>query len=106
MEQLEKQVFSQYPITSCIHFAAFKAVGESVAKPLEYYANNVGGTISLLRLLHKYNCGAFIFSSSACVYGENPNCVEGDPVQPINPYGQTKAMIEQIMKDWAFSPKI
>jgi len=52
-------------------------------------------------LMQKYGVKCFVFSSSACVYGENPNCVEGDAIKPINPYGQTKAMIEQIMKDTA-----
>ena len=100
---MEELVFQKYTITSCIHFAAFKAVGESVAKPLEYYYNNVCGSVTLLRLLQKYKVRVFIFSSSACVYGDNPSCIEGDKIQPINPYGQTKAMIEQIMKDYAFS---
>jgi UDP-glucose 4-epimerase len=85
--EMEKQVFQKYNITSCIHFAAFKAVGESVAKPLEYYHNNVCGSVTLLQLLQKYSVSTFIFSSSACVYGENPNCIEGDTIQPINPYG-------------------
>lgn len=101
--KMEELVFQKYKITSCIHFAAFKAVGESVAKPLEYYHNNVCGSVTLLRLLQKYQVRLFIFSSSACVYGDNPHCIEGDKIQPINPYGQTKAMIEQIMKDYAFS---
>ena len=70
-EAMDK-LFQQYKPTSVIHFAAYKAVGESVSKPLEYYDNNVSGTISLLRIMDKYQCRVFVFSSSACVYGENP----------------------------------
>ncbi len=86
----------------CIHFAGLKAVGESVQKPLDYYDNNVCGTINLLRVLNKHNCKNIIFSSSACVYG-NPKiipiseqCPKGDCT---NPYGQTKNMIEEILMD-------
>jgi len=89
-KNMDEKVFSQYKIKSCIHFAALKAVGESVSKPLEYYNNNVAGTITLLRLMQKYKVKCFIFSSSACVYGENPACTENDPVYAsniINPYG-------------------
>ena len=74
-------------------------------KPLEYYHNNVCGTVTLLQLMQKYGVKVFVFSSSACVYGENPQCVEQDKIQPINVYGQTKAMTEQIMKDYAYSDK-
>jgi len=70
-EAMDK-IFTQYKPTAVIHFAAYKAVGESVSKPLEYYDNNVSGTITLLRVMDKHNCNVFIFSSSACVYGENP----------------------------------
>lgn len=76
-----------------------------MAKPLDYYDNNVAGTITLLRVMDKHNCNVFVFSSSACVYGENPQCTETDKIQPLNPYGQTKAMIEQIMKDYAVAKK-
>lgn len=96
-KNLRDKVFSAYKIKSCIHFAGLKAVGESCAKPLEYYHNNVSGTVVLLRLMQEFKVNCFIFSSSACVYGENPACVESDPVQAsniINPYGQTKAMVE------------
>jgi UDP-glucose 4-epimerase len=64
-----------------------KAVGESVNKPLEYYDNNVGGTINLLLTMKRYSVNTIIFSSSACVYGNNPNCKEDDPIVPVNPYG-------------------
>jgi UDP-glucose 4-epimerase len=92
-ESLDK-IFAKYKPTAVIHFAAYKAVGESVSKPLDYYHNNVSGTITLLRVMEKHNCNVFVFSSSACVYGENPLCTEDDKIQPLNPYGQTKAMIE------------
>lgn len=84
-----------------MHFAAFIVVPESVKIPLEYYKNNVENTIKLLDLMHKYNIDKFIFSSSAAVYGipkENP-ISEETPLSPINPYGRTKAMIEEILKD-------
>lgn len=86
----------------CIHFAGLKAVGESVQKPLDYYDNNVGGTINLLRALNKHNCKNIIFSSSACVYGDpkiipiSEDCPKG---ACTNPYGQTKHFIEEIMID-------
>jgi UDP-glucose 4-epimerase len=80
-----------------IHFAALKAVGESVEKPLLYYDNNVAGTINLLKSMEKYNCKLIAFSSSACCYGENPYCKETDPTAPLNPYGQTKVMCENIL---------
>lgn len=74
------QLFIKYKFTSVIHFAALKAVGESVTKPLDYYHNNVGGTINLMRVMKKHNCNVLVFSSSACVYGENPICKEDDKV--------------------------
>jgi len=86
----------------CIHFAGLKAVGESVQKPLDYYDNNVCGTVTLLRALNKHNCKNIIFSSSACVYGDpkiipiSEKCPKGDCT---NPYGQTKNMIEEILMD-------
>ena len=78
--KLDELVFSQFNFSSVIHFAAFKAVGESVSKPLKYYHNNVCGTVGLLLLMQKYKVKVFVFSSSACVYGENPNCIEGDVI--------------------------
>lgn len=77
-----------------------KAVGESVAKPLMYYENNVGGTVNLIKAMEKHECNTLIFSSSACVYGDIPLCKETDAVNAINPYGQTKIMCEQIMRDY------
>ncbi len=100
-EQLEK-VFEENKIDSVINFAGFKAVGESVQKPLEYYFNNVSGAIILLDTMRKYDCKKFIFSSSATVYG-NPERVpitENSRVGgTTNPYGTTKLMIEKILED-------
>eukprot|EP00596_Hydrurales_sp_CCMP1899_P007005 CAMPEP_0119041316 /NCGR_PEP_ID=MMETSP1177-20130426/11543_1 /TAXON_ID=2985 /ORGANISM="Ochromonas sp, Strain CCMP1899" /LENGTH=384 /DNA_ID=CAMNT_0007007267 /DNA_START=38 /DNA_END=1192 /DNA_ORIENTATION=+ len=100
---LEK-VFSSSPkFDSCIHFAGLKAVGESVMKPLLYYQNNLGSTINLLNLMDKYDCHSIVFSSSATVYGtaEVP-ITEDTPVGfgITNPYGRTKYMIEEILKDF------
>ena len=86
---------------SCIHFAGLKAVGESVQLPLHYYMNNLTGTLNLLNLLDQNDCFSFVFSSSATVYGD-PEKVpidESQRIHPTNPYGQTKAMIEQILAD-------
>ena len=95
-------VFEENKIDAVINFAGFKAVGESVAKPLEYYINNVSGALVLLDTMRKYNCKKFIFSSSATVYGEperiplTEDCRVGGTT---NPYGTTKLYIEQILKD-------
>ena len=95
-------ILNKYNFDCCIHFAGLKAVGESVQKPLEYYDNNVCGTVNLLRALNKHNCKNIIFSSSACVYGDpkiipiSEQCPKGDCT---NPYGRTKSMIEDIMID-------
>lgn len=99
-ENLEK-VFGENNIESVIHFAGLKAVGESVQKPIEYYHNNVTGTLTLLKLMKKYNCKKIVFSSSATVYG-NPESLpikEDFPLSTTNPYGSTKLMIEQILND-------
>ena len=103
---LEK-VFKENEIESVIHFAALKAVGESVEKPIEYYHNNLTGTLVLLKLMKKYGCKRIVFSSSATVYG-NPKELpikEDFPLSTTNPYGTTKLMIEQILKDVAFADK-
>ena len=100
-EKLEK-VFEENRIDAVINFAGFKAVGESVAKPLEYYINNVSGALVLLDTMRKYNCKKFIFSSSATVYGEPekiPLTEECRVGGTTNPYGTTKLYIEQILKD-------
>ena len=87
---------------ACIHFAGLKAVGESVAKPLEYYENNMNGTFVLLDVMRKHGCKNIIFSSSATVYGDpavipiTEDCPKG---LCTNPYGQTKSMLEQVMMD-------
>ncbi len=99
--KLEK-VFEENKIDAVINFAGFKAVGESVKKPIEYYINNVSGALVVLDTMRKYNCKKFIFSSSATVYGEperiplTEDCKTGGTT---NPYGTTKLFIEQILKD-------
>ena len=105
-EKLEK-VFQENEIESVIHFAGFKAVGESVEKPIEYYNNNITGTLILLKLMKKYGCKKIVFSSSATVYG-NPKKLpikEDFPLTTTNPYGSTKLMIEQILQDVEVSDK-
>jgi UDP-glucose 4-epimerase len=94
---------SHYPIDAVIHFAALKAVGESVAKPLAYYENNVGGTSTLLKVLNDEGIKRFVFSSSATVYGDPASVPirEDFPTGPTNPYGYTKWMTEFILKDMA-----
>ena len=100
-EALEK-VFKENEIEAVLNFAGFKAVGESVEKPLEYYQNNITGCLVLLETMRKYNVKKFIFSSSATVYGEpekiplTEDCKTGGTT---NPYGTTKLFIEQILKD-------
>jgi len=91
------------PVYAVIHFAALKSVNNSVKEPLEYYQNNVAGTINLIKAMNSANCNKMIFSGSACVYGDNPSADEKAPLQPVNPYGQTKVMVEQIMKDTGVS---
>ena len=99
-----EQIFTQYPeIDSVIHFAGLKAVGESVAKPLEYYTNNLTSTLVLLNAMRAHNVKNFVFSSSATVYGD-PATVPINEDFPTggttNPYGTTKLFIEQILKDY------
>ena len=95
-------ILQEFPdISSCIHFAGLKAVGESVSNPLLYYHCNIAGTITLLQLLQKYNVKNFVFSSSATVYGE-PEVLpitEDSKLQATNPYGRTKLFIEEILRD-------
>ncbi len=86
-----------------VHFAGLKAVGASTAQPLEYYAQNVFGSIALLRAMDAVNCQRLVFSSSATVYGE-PHYLpydEAHPLAPISPYARTKRMVEDIIRDWA-----
>ena len=94
-------VFKENKIDSVIHFAALKAVGESVEKPLEYYYNNLNSTLVLLKLMKKYDVKNFVFSSSATVYG-SPKTLpinEDFPLSTTNPYGASKLIIENILKD-------
>lgn len=95
------QVFSNYPISAVLHFAGLKAVGESVAQPLTYYENNVGGTLDLLSSMRDAGVRTMVFSSSATVYGD-PESVpirETFPLSTTNPYGSSKLMIENILAD-------
>lgn len=97
-----ERVFSEYPIDAIIHFAGFKAVGESVQKPLEYYWNNVAGTLVLLDVARNHGVKNIVFSSSATVYGdpaEVPLTEDAPKLPATNPYGQTKSMLEQVMTD-------
>lgn len=94
-------IFKRYKIKAVVHFAALKAVGESVQKPLNYYANNLNGLLSLLKVMQSFDCHHFVFSSSATVYHpDNPiPYVEGMPLGSTSPYGWTKYMSEQILRD-------
>ena len=97
-----KNLFTNYDINSVIHFAAFSQVGESVKNPQKYYINNVCGTINLLSAMLENNVKKIVFSSTAATYGE-PEYIpidEKHPQNPINPYGQTKLIIEKIMDDY------
>ncbi len=104
IEVLFEEVFEKEKIDAVIHFAGFKAVGESVLKPLKYYENNINSTLILLRLMLKYHVNNIVFSSSATVYGDpervpiDENCHVGGVT---NPYGRTKFMIEEILRDVA-----
>lgn len=95
------RVFSSGSISAVVHFAALKAVGESVAHPLDYYENNVGGTLALLRACRKASVRRLVFSSSATVYGvpERLPLTEDMPLSAVNPYGATKIMVEQVLRD-------
>ena len=97
-----EDIFQKEDITAVMHFAGLKAVGESVAKPWEYYHNNITGTLILLDVMRQHGCKTIVFSSSATVYGDpafvpiTEDCPLGTPT---NPYGKTKAMLESIMMD-------
>lgn len=96
------KIFDTHQIDRVIHFAGFKAVGESVSKPVEYYHNNIENTLVLIDVMRSHGCKSIIFSSSSTVYGDpdNPPVTEEDPKKPAtNPYGWTKWMIEQILMD-------
>lgn len=98
--QALEQAFA-FPINAVIHFAGLKAVGESVADPLRYYDNNVHGTLRLLQAMQQHGCKKFIFSSTATVYG-TPDSVpvrEDFPLRPAQPYGRSKMMVEDMLRD-------
>lgn len=99
------QALRQFKPEAAIHFAGLKAVGASMAQPLEYYSQNVAGSLELLKAMDRVGCKRIVFSSSATVYGEAQYLPfdEAHPVAPFNPYGRTKAMIEGIIQDWAAS---
>lgn len=96
-----RQIFRGHAIDAVLHFAGLKAVEESVARPLEYYDNNVGGTLALCAAMAEAGVRQLVFSSSATVYGD-PDAVpvrEDHPLRPTNPYGRSKAMVESILQD-------
>ncbi|PRY82715.1 UDP-glucose 4-epimerase GalE [Alkalibacterium olivapovliticus] len=96
-----KEVFEAHELEAVIHFAGYKAVGESVAQPLKYYHNNLQGTIVLMELMNEFNVKKIVFSSSATVYGMNNKApfTEDMPLSTTNPYGTTKMFIEQFIQD-------
>ena len=98
-----KKVFQAHSIDAVIHFAGFKAVGESVREPLKYYRNNLDSTLTLLEVMEEAGCKKLVFSSSATVYGPNtphPYKEEMPAIQSSSPYGWTKVMIERILTDY------
>lgn len=102
-QEAVRRIFSENEIGAVVHFAGYKAVGESVLLPLKYYRNNLDATLTLLEMMGEFGVTRFVFSSSATVYGaaQSP-CREDAPTGNCsNPYGWTKFMIEQILKDWA-----
>lgn len=101
-----ENIFQENEIDAVIHFAGLKAVGESVKIPIAYYRNNIDSTLSLIEVMNKYNCKNLVFSSSATVYGEQDEPAYKETMtrkEPTNPYGKTKAMIEQILEDLSIS---
>lgn len=103
--ELLHKLFSSHSFSTVMHFASFIEVGESVKFPAKYYQNNVAATLNLLDVMSKHGVKQFIFSSTAAVYGE-PKSVsinETHPLAPINPYGRSKWMVEEIIKDFAVS---
>ncbi|MBQ2302398.1 MAG: UDP-glucose 4-epimerase GalE [Oscillospiraceae bacterium] len=98
-----RKIFSENKIDAIIHFAAYKAVGESVQKPLEYYRNNLDSTLTLMEVMEEFGCKKFVFSSSATVYGPNnpyPYKEKMKAIESTSPYGWTKVMIERILTDY------
>lgn len=101
-EELLSSIFTTHNIDSVIHFAGFKAVGESTEKPLEYYNNNINSTLVLLQVMRKFNVKNIVFSSSATVYGRAKSMpiYEDFELSASNPYGRTKLFIEEILRDY------
>lgn len=100
---LLRLVFNKFDIEAVMHFAAFAYVGESVENPEKYYINNVSNTLNLLQVMREFSCKYFIFSSTCAIYG-NPEYLpidEKHPQNPINPYGQSKLMLEKILEDYS-----
>ncbi len=97
------KIFTTYSIDAVMHFAAFTEVGESVIDPIKYYENNVVATLNLLEAMLRHNVHTFIFSSTAAIFGLPKEHLinETHPCHPINPYGQTKLMVEEILKDFS-----
>ena len=95
------KLFSEHDFDAVVHFAGLKAVGESVAEPLLYYQNNVHGSLQLFKAMAEHNCYRVVFSSSATVYGDPASVpiVESFPLTATNPYGQSKLMVENILRD-------
>ena len=100
--QFLDKIFDNEDITAVVHFAAFSIVPESMSKPLKYFDNNTGGMITLLEAMHDHDIKYIVFSSTAATYGvpEHMPIKETDPQKPINPYGLSKLMMEEMM-DWA-----
>ena len=100
-KKLLRKIFTENEINSVIHFAGYKAVGESVKYPLKYYRNNIDSTLSLCEVMNEFNCKKLVFSSSATVYGlpKKLPIKEDFPLSTTNPYGSTKLMIENILRD-------
>lgn len=96
-------LFEQVPLDGVIHFAGLKAVGESVERPIDYYRNNLGSTLTLVETMARHDVRRLVFSSSATVYGPNPQVpvTESAPTSATNPYGWTKVMLEQVLRDIA-----
>ena len=104
---LLSKIFKSFMPDVVIHFAAYKSGSESVLRSLDYYQNNVAGTIVLLKVMDLHNCKKLIFSSSATVYGSEsqPPFCESSPTKPENPYGNTKLVVETLLRDWTASDK-
>lgn len=100
-QEILQNIFQTYPIEAVMHFAAYSLVGESVTEPYKYYINNMGKTVILLEEMKKAKVNHFVFSSTAAVYGipKTDIITENEETKPINPYGRSKLMVEQILED-------